>query len=119
MATHHTFLVAFQVNGQVERGEAEEALLSMLPRPMSSRKIRRVAPPAEGGEVTWRDTTLECWWVAEDDRHDGSDNDSAVFVNYGSQQDAWKTLISTPDPDPDREGWTLTQECNNPERRSQ
>lgn len=25
------------------------------------------------------------WWVAEDDRTDGSDNDSAVFVPYGKQ----------------------------------
>lgn len=26
------------------------------------------------------------WWIAEDDRRDGSDNDSAVFVPQGSQQ---------------------------------
>lgn len=25
------------------------------------------------------------WWIAEDDRHDGSDNDSAIFVPMGSQ----------------------------------
>jgi hypothetical protein len=31
---------------------------------------------------------LECWWVAEDDRRDGSDNDSAVFVNPGAQHAA-------------------------------
>lgn len=28
---------------------------------------------------------LDSWWVAEDDRADGSDNDSAVFCEYGSQ----------------------------------
>lgn len=27
----------------------------------------------------------DSWWVAEDERYDGSDNDSAVFVPKGSQ----------------------------------
>lgn len=31
---------------------------------------------------------IQAWWVAEDDRHDGSDNDSAVFVNPGQAADA-------------------------------
>ena len=29
--------------------------------------------------------TIDCWWVAEDDRTDGSDNDSAIFVPRGAQ----------------------------------
>ncbi len=33
------------------------------------------------------DPVVEEWWIAEDDRHDGSDNDSAIFVPRGSQQD--------------------------------
>lgn len=34
-----------------------------------------------------QDRTVDCWWIAEDDRHDGSDNDSAIFVPRGSQSD--------------------------------
>lgn len=26
------------------------------------------------------------WWIAEDERYDGSDNDSAVFVPKGTQE---------------------------------
>jgi hypothetical protein len=33
------------------------------------------------------DSGIDCWWIAEDDRHDGSDNDSAIFVPQGSQAD--------------------------------
>ena len=33
-------------------------------------------------------TDVESWWVAEDQRWDGSDNDSAVFVNVGAQKQA-------------------------------
>lgn len=31
---------------------------------------------------------IDCWWIAEDDRIDGSDNDSAIFVPWGAQADA-------------------------------
>lgn len=33
------------------------------------------------------DATIDSWWIAEDDRHDGSDNDSAIFVPRGAQMD--------------------------------
>jgi hypothetical protein len=33
------------------------------------------------------DSGIDCWWIAEDDRHDGSDNDSAIFIPRGAQQD--------------------------------
>lgn len=33
--------------------------------------------------ATMRD--MGSWWIAEDERYDGSDNDSAVFVPKGSQ----------------------------------
>jgi hypothetical protein len=36
-------------------------------------------PESDGHE------TIDCWWIAEDDRIDGSDNDSAVFVPKGFQ----------------------------------
>lgn len=32
------------------------------------------------------------WWIAQDDRTDGSDNDSAVFVPKGSEY-AWKQRV--------------------------
>ena len=35
---------------------------------------------------------MECWWIAEDDRRDGSDNDSAVFVHPGKQMEAYRLL---------------------------
>jgi hypothetical protein len=38
------------------------------------------------------DSPIDCWWIAEDDRHDGSDNDSAVFVPRGAQSDVASLL---------------------------
>lgn len=63
----YTFHVAFNVIAP-SRQEAEIALAGVLPTPNA--------------------TTPTCWWIAEDDRLDGSDNDSAVFVPKGSQADA-------------------------------
>lgn len=34
------------------------------------------------------------WWFAEDDRSDDNDNDSAVFVNQGCQEQATRLLVS-------------------------
>jgi len=47
-------------------------------------------------------TELESWWIAEDMRWDGSDNDSAVFVNVGDQKKASHVLY----------GLGLTNSCN-------
>ena len=33
------------------------------------------------------DGSIDCWWIAEDDLHDGSDCDSAIFVPRGGQSD--------------------------------
>ena len=66
------FLVAIVVEGQ-QRANAELTLHDGL-------KI------LTGGHVSE-------WWVAEDDRRDGSDNDSAVFVPKGEQQ-AWTDVIT-------------------------
>lgn len=41
------------------------------------------------------DAYVDSWWVAEDDRTDGSDNDSAVFVPMGSQPAASRLLHET------------------------
>ena len=38
------------------------------------------------------DTAIEEWWIAEDDRTDGSDNDSAIFVPRGSQDDMARVI---------------------------
>lgn len=38
---------------------------------------------------------VEAWWIAEDDRNDGSDNDSAVFVRMGDQAMAADLLAAT------------------------
>lgn len=61
----HVFLVAVSVHGET-REHAEARLRALLP------------VPEENNPVV-------CWWIAEDDRHDGSDNDSAVFVRMGNQ----------------------------------
>ena len=64
--TEHVFLIAFTVRGGT-RAEAEDYLHTRLPW------VGRRGD--ESIEIT-------SWWVAEDDRRDGSDNDSAVFVPY-------------------------------------
>lgn len=33
------------------------------------------------------DAVIDSWWIAEDDRQDRSDNDSAIFVPRGAQMD--------------------------------
>jgi hypothetical protein len=65
-------LVAFEVNGD-DWEQAQRTLMQHLPRPFGA---------------------IECWWIAEDVRYDGSDNDSAVFVTPGVQIEAF-TLLTT------------------------
>lgn len=77
----HVILVAFQVKA-VDRAEAQNLLMEQLPRPSMN--------------------DIECWWVAEDDRIDGSDCDSAVFVKPGAQAIAVDLL----------HGMDLTDDCN-------
>lgn len=75
----HTVLVAFVVNGSGME-DAQQRLMARLPN-----------PEADGHEV------IDCWWIAEDERYDGSDNDSAVFVPIG-QKPAWSERIWGPKP---------------------
>lgn len=80
-----TFLVAVvvEVEDDVTRAEAEKALYAHLPvpgknvweRPLTEAWVQGKANPRLLGSV-------ECWWIAEDDRQDGSDNDTAVFRAY-------------------------------------
>jgi hypothetical protein len=67
--SEQVLLVAFSVYGK-DRVQAQERLMRRLPRPGS----RDFASP------------IESWWIAEDDRRDGSDCDSAVFVRPGRQR---------------------------------
>lgn len=71
----HVFLVAFNVEGST-REAAEAALCEVLPDP----------------QATTITSPVVNWWVAEDDRHDNSDDRSAVFCNYGSKAAASRLL---------------------------
>jgi len=64
MSKPHTILVAFVVNA----GSRE----------LAQRLLMRRLPQCENDFHT----TIDSWWIAEDDRIDGSDNDSAIFVPY-------------------------------------
>lgn len=63
----HTILVAFTVHAPTME-QAQARLMDRLPNPES-----------DGHAV------IDSWWIAEDERYDGSDNDSAVFVPKGKQ----------------------------------
>jgi hypothetical protein len=75
----HVILVAFVVEAD-DRETAHAWLLEALPRPSE-------------------ETHVESWWVAEDDRTDGSDNDSAVFVKPGTQGTAFEVLMASGNTD--------------------
>lgn len=64
----HVFLVAVSVVSQ-DRDDAQMKLMEEL-------KI-----------ILQPENPIECWWIAEDDRLDGSDCDSAIFVPMGSQKE--------------------------------
>lgn len=66
----HVFLLAVVVPAH-SRVEAEQRLMST---------------------ILWAAPNTECW-VAEDDRRDRSDNDSAVFVKPGAQRQATELLL--------------------------
>jgi hypothetical protein len=62
-------LVAFDVSGS-DRVDMQDRIIELL--------VKRFNPymNAKG---------IDSWWIAEDDRVDGSDNDSAIFVPMGAQ----------------------------------
>ncbi len=75
MHPEHTILVAFTVYAP-DPMAAQSTLMRQLPKPGVD--------------------SIDSWWIAEDSRIDGSDNDSAVFVPMGEQEkwhrkveDAW------------------------------
>lgn len=69
-------LVAVTVTGEPSRDASQDYLIEALGRIMSM----------DGRGVTE-------FWVAEDDRRDRSDNDSAVFCHLGSQRRAHAQLL--------------------------
>jgi hypothetical protein len=84
----HVVLMAISVKAAT-RKEALTEVAGMMPRHFGE---------ARNG------VTLECWWQAEDDRIDGSDNDSAVFVHPGATERAFEALHLR----------GLTADCNRP-----
>jgi hypothetical protein len=66
-AAEHVVLVAVSVRGESFEA-AQRALIPELGFLLASR----------GGPATE-------WWIAEDERYDGSDNESAIFVPMGQQ----------------------------------
>jgi len=79
----HVFLVAVEVNGDADREKVEKYLHERLP-------LDREGAPDGDPDGTY----VESWWIAEDERYDRSDNDSAVFVIPGKQREA-RNLLRT------------------------
>ena len=75
----HVILVAVVVAGP-SREEAEKYLHTQMPK---AEEWHTLDKPA-----------IDSWWVAEDDRRDGSDCDSATFCKPGKQAEATKALQS-------------------------
>ena len=69
--SENVILVAFTVEAD-SMEEAQANLMSSLPTPGYS--------------------NIEEWWIAEDERYDRSDNDSAIFVPMGTQKVAHAIL---------------------------
>lgn len=77
---HDVLMVAFDLKGRSAR-DVHEWLQSVMP----------------GGDSTYKslnhgDIHLDSWWVANDERFDRSDCDSAVFVSKGNQRVARQLL---------------------------
>lgn len=84
----HVILAAFSVEAAT-REEAHAALQRRLPRPLAREREETITGEPSNLNIT---SPVTSWWIAEDDRRDGSDNDSAVFVHPGMQQNAAAVL---------------------------
>lgn len=79
----YTILTAFVVNADSMK-QAQELLMAELPRPAG-------LPHRHLHANEW----LDCWWIAEDERYDGSDNDSATFIpgyHQGNRETSWERV---------------------------
>lgn len=74
----YTVLVAFEVEA-----ESVEDAQDHLMQQVGIRALRSSNP----------DSRIECWWIAEDERYDGSDLESAVFVPEGIGQGEARELL--------------------------
>lgn len=86
MMDEHVILVAFTVFGDT-RETAEAALTQAIDIYHLQERVTVVDPDGNYPAV-------DSWWVAEDDRNDGSDNDSAVFVTPGNKAAAASLLLA-------------------------
>jgi hypothetical protein len=82
---HDVLLVAFDLSGP-NAEDTHRWLMDNMPAP---------GPGGDNDEIY-----LDAWWVADDDRFDGSDTDSAVFVPKGHQEHA-RAILDAHDLDPD------------------
>lgn len=71
---HDVLMVAFDIRGH----SAEQV----------HRWLQSKMPACYGADDLDQGITLDAWWVANDERFDGSDTDSAVFVRRGEQSNA-------------------------------
>lgn len=78
----HIILVAIHM-----RHNTREGAMELIATGLNSSPI--LSPHAERGGLGH----VEAWWIAEDDRVDGSDCDSAVFVFPGMQHTAAELLL--------------------------
>ena len=82
--SYYTVIVGFVV----EAGNFEQAQEQLMDH---------ILPTEEGDARTWERAGLDQWWMAEDERYDGSGvggPDSAVFVPKGmSQREARRLLV--------------------------
>jgi hypothetical protein len=98
------FFVAFHVETfdgrpSLERAQVMRAAAAALPQ--LNRAIERAIHGDTGPTVE-----VSCW-QAEDDRADGSDNDSAVFVPMGEQASTLEALYTSLEWEGDAaEGWS-------------
>lgn len=73
----HTIIVAITVEAESHK-DAQERIMRSLPKPSDN---------TEG---------ITAWWIAEDERFDGSDNDSAIFIpSVFSQDDARRAVMES------------------------
>lgn len=89
MMDEHVILVAFTVFGDT-RETAEAALTQAI-------AIKHLRERVTVVDIEGDYPAVDSWWVAEDDRRDRSDNDSAVFVPLGRQSEAVSILAANLD----------------------
>ena len=77
MSYHDVLLVAFDVTGN-SLAQTQTALVNLLP------KVSDLPESDDFG--------MDSWWIANDERIDRSDCDSAVFVKKGAQEEARRLL---------------------------